>query len=55
MTHLSSVCLSAALTPLPPSLALRDDKPVLHCCSAQKHEVPLDDVIGLCQPLLPVL
>lgn len=30
-------------------------QPVLHCCSTQKDKVPLDDVIGLCQPLLPVL
>lgn len=31
------------------------NRPVLHCCGAQKHEVPFDDVIGLSQPLLPVL
>lgn len=30
-------------------------QPVLHCCSTQKDKVPLDDVIGLRQPLLPVL
>lgn len=30
-------------------------QPVLHCCSTQKDKIPLDDVIGLRQPLLPVL
>ncbi len=37
------------------ALSLHGDQPVLHCRSAQKHKVPLNDVIGLRQPLLPVL
>lgn len=40
--------------PLPLSVSAWN-QPVLHCRSAQKHKVPLNDVIGLRQPLLPVL
>lgn len=38
-----------------PSFRPQLDQPVLHRRSAQKHKVPLNDVVGLRQLLLPVL
>lgn len=47
--------MSFKFFPPSPSFCLPVDQPVLHCCSAQKHKVSLNDVISLRQPVLPVL